>query len=260
MLRSWVETPQGRMQAGVTLSLAAHLLLAGLFALVVIDFHTPAREVVELNVGRFSQQQLARMLRQAQQAAELTAPNERLQTPLRRLPKIDVPTVSPSEVERRLLPERVSLDDEKFSRPPPRPAAQATPALRSPVEGSRKILYEGAHLDLGPRPGEGIESEHVGSDIQPVFVIEGQLQGRKFHEAALTSVPDIPARTQVQLDLVVAPSGAVISVLVARKENPALETFAIGYVRRCRFDALPKDVPQENQRGRITITFAPQVQ
>ena len=262
MWRSWmdIETPQGRLRAGAAISVGAHVLLATLFAAVAVDLHTPSREFVELNVGRFSQQQLTRMLRQAQRAAEVTAPSERLQTPLKRLPKIDVPTISPSEVERRLLPERVSLDDEKFSAPPPRPAGPAVPALQSLVEGSRKVLYEGARLELGPRPGEGIESEHVGSDIQPVFVIEGQLKGRDFHEATLTSVPDIPARTQVQLDLVVAPSGAVISVLVARKENAALESFAIGYLRRCRFDALPADAPQENQAGRITITFTPHVE
>ena len=99
----------------------------------------------------------------------------------------------------------------------------------------------------------------MGSDIQPVFVIEGELKGRDFHEAAITSVPDIPARTQVHLDLIVAPTGAVISALVARKENAALEAFATGYIRRCRFDTLPPEMPQENQTGRIVITFAPQM-
>jgi hypothetical protein len=89
-----------------------------------------------------------------------------------------------------------------------------------------------------------------------VFQIEGDLIGRRFYEAAITETPNVPAQTRIQFDLVVSPSGAVISALVVRRENSDLEAFAANYLRRCRFDPLPAGMPQENQTGRITITFS----
>ena len=238
------------------IALLIHGVLVGVLALIVVRAEIQPPEFVELNIGRLSQQQITRMIEQSERAMETTAPEQRMQTPQRRLPRIDVPAISPTDVERRLLPDNVALDAEKHSVTPPRPAGQGLPSVSTVIEGDRKMLYEGAHVDVGPRPGEGIESEHVGSDIQPVFLIEGELTGRKFHEATLTEVPEIPARTQVQLELVVAPNGSIVSVIVARKENAELETFAVNYVRRSRFDSLSPDAPQENQTGRMTITFA----
>ena len=238
------------------ITLLIHVVLVGVFALVVVRSEIQPPEFVELNIGRLSPQQITRMIEQSERAMETTAPEQRLQTPQRRLPRIDMPSISPTDVERRMLPDNVALDEEKHSIAPSRPAGQGLPSVSAVMEGDRKMLYEGAHVDVGPRPGEGIESEHVGSDIQPVFLIEGELTGRKFHEAALTEVPDIPARTQVQLDLVVAPNGSVVSVIVVRKENALLERFAVDYVRRSRFDSLSPEAPQENQTGRMTITFA----
>jgi len=250
-------TPRARLVFSAALSLGGHAALFGLLALIVVNYRVTPPEFVELNIGRVSQQQMLRMIYEAQHADALSEPGERARTPTQRLPRIDVPTIRPDEVERRLLPERIAVRDEKPV-PPPRAPAMAPPP--SPSMGDRKVLYEGTRqVEVGPRPGEGITSEHVGSDIHPVFLIEGELQGRHFHEAALTTVPDVPARTQVQLDVVVAPSGSVISVLVARKENARLETFAVNYIRRCRFDPLPGDMPQENQSGRITVTFTPRV-
>jgi hypothetical protein len=253
----FLHTPEGRLAASGALASVITLALAGLLALVVVDYETIAPEFVELNLGRLSTQQLTQLMRQAERAAESAAPDERTRAPHRRLPEVEVPSIAPSEVERRLVPDRVSLDEERLVTPP-RPSRSGVPELHSLVRPGNRVLYEGSQIDLGPSPGEGIESTHVGSDIQPVFVIEGQLKGRDFHEAAITAVPDIPARTQVHLDLTVAPSGAVISALVARKENAALEAFATDYIRRCRFDRLPTEMPQENQTGRIVITFAPQ--
>jgi len=247
-------TRQGRMWVSAGVSLLLHGVLALVFAIVAINFTVPSPEFVELNVGRFSQQQLTRMIQDREQATEASAPDQRAQTPKKHLPKINMPTISVTEAERVFLPERVALEEDKASAPPLRPAAPAVPPL--PASGDRKVLYEGSQIDLGPRPGEGIESEHVGSDIHPVFLIEGELRGRRFQEAAVTEVPEVPARTRIQLDVTVAPSGAIISAIVVRREIAELENFATSYLRRCRFDPLPAEVPQVNQIGRITITFA----
>jgi periplasmic protein TonB len=242
------------LSAGI--SLGAHAALFAMFALIVVRNEVEPPEFVELNIGRLSQRQLSRMIEQSERAPGTSAPQERMQTPQRRLPQIDTPGIRPTEVERRLLPDRVSLDEEKAVAIPSRPTGQGLPSALTVIEGDRKARYEGGNIDVGPRPGEGIESEHVGSDIQPVFLIEGELTGRRFQEAALTTIPDISARIQVQVDLIVAPSGSVISAIVRRKENAALEQFAVNYLRRSRFDPLPPEAPQENQNGRITITFA----
>jgi len=255
MMPSPFATSQGRIWLSAGISLLVHGVFLVLFAFIAINFSVPSPEFVELNIGRISQRQLTRMIQESEQAAETAAPDRRARTPQRRLPKIDMPVISPTEAERRLVPEQVSLDEEKFIVPPTRPAGPSAPPL--PAGGSdKKVLYEGAQINLGPRPGEGIESEHVGSDIQPVFLIEGDLTGRRFYEAAVTEVPDVPAQTRIQLDLTVAPSGAIISTILARRENAALEAFATSYLRRCRFDPLPVNAPQVNQTGRITITFA----
>lgn len=248
-------TQQGRLWASAGLSLLIHGALALFCAVVAINFVVPSPEFVELNVGRFTQQQLARIIHDQERVAEASSPDRRAQTPTKRLPKIDMPTIRPTEMDRMLLPEQVALEEDKASVPPLRPASP--PVLPLPVSTSdRKVLYEGTQIDLGPRPGEGIESEHVGSDIQPVFLIEGELRGRRFHEAAVTQAPEVPAQTKIQLDVTVAPSGAIISAIVVRREIADLEDFAVSYLRRSRFDPLPADVPQMNQTGRITITFA----
>jgi len=254
MWNEWAETERGRLLLGAAAAVGVHVLLAGMFALLVVSFAVEPPEFVELNVGRLSTQQLTRLIQESEATAVQSSPDERARTPERRLPEIDMPAISPSETERAMLPDQVSLNEERLQSLPPRPAGAVVPELPS-VGTDSKVLYEGARLDLGERPGEGIESEHVGSDIQPIFLIEGQLRGREFHEAAITEVPEMPARTQVLLDVVVAPSGAVVSAIVARKENAELEEFAVNYMRRCRFDALPPSMPQENQTGRITITF-----
>jgi len=240
------------LSAGISFLL--HAVLAAVLAVIVVNYTAPSPEFVELNVGRISRDELARLVEEAERAAETSPPDRRARTPARRLPRIDMPTISPSEAERRLLPERVALEAEKAPVLPPRPARSTIPSL-PPSAGERKVLYEGARIDLGPRPGEGIESEHVGSDIHPVFLIEGEVRGRKFYEAAVTQVPEMPADTRIQLDVAVAPSGAIISAIVVRRENASLEEFATSYLRRSRFDPLPDDLPQVNQTGRITITF-----
>ncbi len=254
MLNEWAESERGRLLVGAAAALGAHLVLAGLCALLVVNFAVEPPEFVELNVGRLSTQQLTRLIEQSEATAVQSSPDERSRAPERRLPEVDMPAITPSETERAMLPDQVSLEQERIASPPPRPAGTVAPELPS-VGSDNKVIYEGARLDLGERPGEGIESEHVGSDIQPIFLIEGELRGREFHEAAITEVPEMPARTQVLLDVVVAPSGAVISAIVARKENAELEEFAVNFIRRCRFDPLPPSMPQENQAGRITITF-----
>ena len=234
--------------------MGVHILLAGLFAVIAISVHVEPPEFMELNVGRLSQRQLTRMIQESEQAVTPSSPEQRVAAPQRRLPEIDMPAIASSEQERRLLPSRVSLDEERVQTPPPRPAGASVPVLPTLGAGD-KVMYEGTRLDLGSRPGEGIESEHVGSDIQPVFLIEGQLRGRRFHQAAITRVPEMPARTQIRMDVTVSPTGSVISAIVTRRENATLEEFATSFIRRCRFDPLPSAMPQENQSGRITITF-----
>ena len=252
-----VQTPRRRALVSGGISIAVHALIAGVCALVVVTAEMDAPEFLELNIGRLTQRQLARIMEQSLRPTSPGAPSERTRTPERRLPRVDMPAVSPTDVERRLLPDRVALTEEKHDIAPSRPASTGVPSIESMVASEQKAVFDGSQIDVGPRPGEGIESEHVGSDIQPVFLIEGELTGRSFHKAAITEVPDIPARTQVQLDVVVAPSGAIISAMVTRKENAALETFAVNYIRRSRFDPRSAGAPQENQTGRITITFAP---
>jgi periplasmic protein TonB len=256
-VRGLIETRRGRSFAGAAISIGIHIVIAAIFALIVVSFEVAPPEFVELNIGRLTQQQLTRMIEQGERAAETSAPGDRMQTPQRRLPHIDMPAIRPTDVERRLLPDQVSLDQEKRHVQPVRPAGHGIPALESFVETERKTLYEGTQIDIGPRPGEGIESEHVGSDLQPVFLIEGDLSGRRFHEASITEVPDIPARTQVIVDVTVAPDGSIISAIIARKETASLEAFAVNFIRRSQFDRLPPGAPQVNQTGRITITFVP---
>ena len=249
------ESPRSRMALSGLVAVGGHLVLCGMFAAVLVDFGVKPPEFVELNVGRFTRQQLTRLMRESERAIVQRSQGERSAVPKRHLPKIDMPAIAPTDEERMLLPDRVSLDDEELRRVPLRPPSAVMHAM--PELGSdQKVLYEGTRLNLGPRPGEGVVSEHVGSDIQPVFLIEGQLRGRRFHRAAVTEAPEMPARTRIQLDVIVAPSGAVISAIVARKENAELEAFSTSFIRRCRFDALPSHMPQGNQTGRITITFA----
>jgi hypothetical protein len=254
MWNTWLETPRGRTYLSAGIALSGHLLFAGLAALILVNFTVPAPEFVELNMGRFSRDQLMRMIHESEKAVARSSPGKRATVPTKRLPEIDMPAISPSAEERMMMPDQVSLDAEKTTAVPVRPPGSAIVPMPT-VVGVRKAVYEGARLDLGSRPGEGIESEHVGSDIKPIFLIEGQLRGRRFHKAALTETPEMPARTQIRLDVVVDPGGNIISVLVARKENAKLEEFATNFIRRCRFDALPTHMPQQNQTGRSTITF-----
>ncbi|HNZ37911.1 MAG TPA: hypothetical protein PLG27_00935 [Candidatus Latescibacteria bacterium] len=255
MRASWTETPQARNRTAAIVSFGLHGLLAAAAAFFAITAATPPPEFVELNVGRLSQAELNRLIQEGERASAAASPEERAQTPQQRLPDIEMPTISPTEAERRLMPTQVALKENKVFVAPPRPTAIAAPPI--PVQSiDRKVRYEGGQISLGPRPGEGIVSEHVGSDIHPVFQIEGDLIGRRFYEAAITETPNVPAQTRIQFDLVVSPSGAVISALVVRRENSDLEAFAANYLRRCRFDPLPAGMPQENQTGRITITFS----
>jgi hypothetical protein len=239
----------------VLVSVGIHAAMAAAAAILAINAVTPQPEFVELNMGRMSEAEMNRLIQEGERAAAATSPNQRSQTPQQRLPEIEMPTISPTESDRRLMPAQIALQENKAFVAPPRPTAAAAPPI--PVRGiDRKVLYEGGQISLGPRPGEGIVSEHVGSDIHPVFQIEGDLMGRRFYEAAITETPNVPAQTRIQFDLIVAPTGAVISALVVRRENADLEGFAASYLRRCRFDALPAHMAQENQTGRITITFA----
>ena len=256
MWHNLTSTVEGRSVLSGAVAVGLHVLLVGVFALIVVSVHVEPPEFMELNVGRLSQQQLTRLIRDSEQAVTQSSPEERVAAPDRRLPEVDMPAISPTEQERRLLPSRVSLDEERVQSPPPRPAGTMVPVAPA-VGAGEKVMYEGTRLDIGQRPGEGIESEHVGSDIQPVFLIEGQLRGRRFHQAAITEVPEMPARTQIKLDVIVAPRGSVISAIVVRRENAELEEFATSFIRRCRFDPLPAAMPQENQSGRVTITFTP---
>ena len=255
MPASLTATQQARNRTGAIVSLGIHGVLAAVAAFFVLNAATPPPEFVELNVGRMSNAELNRLIQEGERAAAAASPEQRAQTPQQRLPEIEMPTISPSEAERRIMPTQVALQENKVFVAPPRTAAVAAPPL--PVQSvDRKVRYEGGQISLGPRPGEGIVSEHVGSDIHPVFQIEGDLLGRRFYEAAITERPNVPAQTRIQFDLIVAPSGSVISALVVRRENPDLEAFAANFLRRCRFDPLPAGMPQENQTGRITITFS----
>ncbi|MEM1096527.1 MAG: TonB family protein, partial [Bacteroidota bacterium] len=53
----------------------------------------------------------------------------------------------------------------------------------------------------------------------------------------------------------VNPRGEIVRKIPARKGDPALERAVLQVLDRWRFNALPANAPQVNQRGTVTFRF-----
>lgn len=98
------------------------------------------------------------------------------------------------------------------------------------------------------------------SDVaRPGFVgdIRGEIAGRRV--IAWPNLPDEIKGTQggsTTLEITVDPAGNVINVRIIRKSgSPKLDKIAMDYVEQIRFEALPKNVQQRNQKGEVMINF-----
>ncbi|MGQ9607830.1 MAG: energy transducer TonB [bacterium] len=133
----------------------------------------------------------------------------------------------------------------------------------SPIQHGKGKSDLSKASEAGSLPGKlPSYTEYSGpiSDVaRPGFVgdIRGEIAGRRV--IAWPNLPDEIKGTQggsTTLEITVDPTGNVINVKIIKKSgSPKLDKIAMDYVEQIRFEALPKNVQQRNQKGEVTINF-----
>lgn len=135
--------------------------------------------------------------------------------------------------------------------------------VSSPIQHGKGKSDSLKTTETGSLPGKiPSYTEYSGpiSDVaRPGFVgdIRGEIAGRRV--IAWPKLPDEIKETQggsTTLEITVDPAGNVINVRIIKKSgSPKLDMIAKDYVEQIRFEALPKNVQQRNQKGEIMIDF-----
>lgn len=112
-------------------------------------------------------------------------------------------------------------------------------------------------LGSGDTEGEagaetGKEGEGKDEDKAAPFLIEGL--NRTPVNTPLPVYSD-KVNATIKVRIVVSPSGEIIERIPLIKGNPRLEQEVMQALQRWRFNPLPPNVPQDNQRGTITFRF-----
>lgn len=119
------------------------------------------------------------------------------------------------------------------------------------ARGTDIVPYKPTTLTDRTGPSTGV--------AKPGFVgdIRGEIAGRRviFWPNISGDLRDTQGGTAI-LEILVDPEGNVIEVkLIQKSGSPNLDRIAINFVKQIRFEALPKNVQQRNQRGEILINF-----
>ncbi len=135
--------------------------------------------------------------------------------------------------------------------------------VSSPIQHGKGKSDSSKATETGSIPGKlSSYTEYSGpiSDVaRPGFVgdIRGEIAGRRV--IAWPGLPDEIRETQggsTTLEITVDPAGNVINVRIIKKSgSPKLDKIAMDYVEQIRFEALPKNVQQRNQKGEVMINF-----
>ncbi len=144
-------------------------------------------------------------------------------------PETEVEAIQPEEPEAQ---EEIEEEEEREPQP-------VRPLGSGNVEG-RAGAEEGT-------PGEGSDEEKAAP-----FLIEGLNR-----TPVNTPLPVYAEKVNVtiRVAIVVNPQGEIVQRIPLMKGNPRLEQEVMQALQRWRFNPLPPNVPQENQRGTITFRF-----
>ena len=240
---------------GLGTSVGLHALLLLFFVFTNVDYSTPRDQLgyVEVEFGPLAE---GRPVQEATDPDVVDEPEEPDPQPR--------PEPEPQELEPRPQPD---LDD---TSPVDLPDQVQTPELEQiPVDeaedtgqqpqAEEEVVAAGTAQgdpegDTGEEEGE--DGEGVNEEASAPFDIEGLDRTMVYNE-----LPDYQRgqrNVTIRIQITVDPQGDVVRAFPLMRGDPDLERAATSALLRWRFDRLPPNAPQENQRGVVTFRYRPE--
>lgn len=182
-------------------------------------------------------------------------------------PEVDLPARPMLEESSALL--RISDADRMISTAPPRvdrpeltERIVSSPRFRTDITTPVTLEQERAPFTpmkiedeiLQPQPDVDPVSSQL--EVEPSFNISWEGPKRTKTSGALPRFPEgLNRAATVQLAVIVAPDGTVISVTIQTKGIPELDRISVDAVRTWRFSPLDVAITQQNQKGIVTFKY-----
>ena len=240
---------------GLGSTLMIHLLLLLLFAFLRVGWQYDIPEWVEMEFLSLNPQPArateappppAPMLKEPQtpEARTIRLPRRRMleeETP--RLPLERKQIYEEAEPATDLIRREYRSEQERPEMPLPR------------RDRGKKTAAEGHDLKTGIKPVEPQPAD-LGKGVSIPFIIEGEAAERTVVHRVIPQYPAGLAREAVvKIGFVVLPSGVVANAVPILKGDAELEKIALEAFRQWRFNPLPPEAEQKEQRGVITFRF-----
>ncbi|MEM6646446.1 MAG: energy transducer TonB [Bacteroidota bacterium] len=260
---------------GWGLSIGLHilvLLMIGVYHEITEDEEIPIGYVA-VEIGDYSEGRPVRQVAPARPTPTPPQPEEQDEEPRpeRTPPQQETPQPNPQQ-QQEVDPEPVNLpeqtlpndDTEAVTEPDTKPQATEQP---EPSTDNATTTVEPAQQATPPAEPQPLGSGQIGGDTGANSGDDGtgsdETEAAPFDIEGLNRTPlstPLPRYTSqvnavISFIIEVNPRGEIVRKIPARKGDPALERAVLQVLDRWRFNALPANAPQVNQRGTVTFRF-----